>query len=503
MATQNGKNFVDSVLDTQKKLVDSMIENTKKVTSGNNLMSEVIEKGNATYNEWAEKQKNAFAQMNDKAEGVKTSAQESVNKANEFAQNWLNNQINWTKQAWEMNQNFIKNNANPADNFKSANPADWFNNMNQAWANTNNWMNQANQASQMQQQWFNMMQQFNPANLTDTIKKSTEGFTGLYNQYNDLLKQSFSDLQENIQNATSKDVYSNLVNAAGSFGKFSEMWAPFWKSIQDKSFSGTQFKSAFDVASYKEMQDKFFGFVPEQGRQYFQQATEWWNNGMKGGADFGKTGYSNMRDFAANMNPFAGQNVFEGALNGYQQFQNMFQNAVAPIAKMVTPNQYTQAATAWADIADRIAIYNIKNSELQYMMYQQGNKVMDKLVESVSNKIENGTEINSMTALYQEWLNIGDKVYVELFESDDYSKLMAEVSALQLKLRKDIDLQSEKMLTGIPVATKSELDELYKVIYDLKKEVRQLEKMLDLDNNEDVAETTATKAPRKSTTTKK
>ena len=105
-------------------------------------------------------------------------------------------------------------------------------------------------------------------------------------------------------------------------------------------------------------------------------------------------------------------------------------------------------------------------------------------------------------ALYQEWLNLSDKVYVELFDSEAYSKLMAEVSALQLKLRKDIELQTEKMLSGVPVATRSEMDELYKVIYELKKEVRQLEKMLEIDNGGEAEETEEKAAPRKTATKK-
>jgi polyhydroxyalkanoate synthesis regulator phasin len=488
MAT-NGKNFVDSVLEAQKNLVDNLVENTKKVTSGNNFITDAIDKGTETYKKWMEQQKEAFNGVTEKAEDVKEAAKENFNKANEFNQNWLNNQINWAKQAWEMNQNFIKNNIPTADTFKAnANPASWFNNMNNAWNQWTNWMNQANQANQMQNQWMNMMQQFAPATAADTFKKATEGFNDLFSQYNELLNNSFANMQKNMQNATTQDVYSNMVNVASSFGKFYEMWAPFWKSIQDNTFQADQFKKAFNAEAYKEMLDKFFGFMPENGRQYMQQATEWWNSGLKNFTDMGKTGYNNGREFMNNLNPFAGHNIFENMLNGYQNMQNAFQHAVSPIAKMVTPNQFTKNAAEWAEIADRMAIFNIKNAEMQYMVYQQGNKVMDKLIENITNKVENGTEINSMTALYQEWLNISDKVYVELFESDDYSKLMAEVSALQLKLRKEMDLQAEKMLSGYPVATKSEMDELYKVIYDLKKEVRQLEKMLDIDSEETTEE---------------
>lgn len=242
--------------------------------------------------------------------------------------------------------------------------------------------------------------------------------------------------------------------------------------------------------------------MPESGRQYMQQATEMWNAGMKNMADYGKTGYQTGREMMNNMNPFAGYNVFANMMEAYQTAQQSFHNAVSPIAKMATPNQYTKTAAEWADIANEVAVFQIKNAELQYMMYQQSTKVMDQLVESIMNKMENGVEINSISALYQEWLNIGDKVYVELFESDEYSKLMAEVSALQLKLRKQMDMQAEKMLAGVPVATRSDLDELYKVIYDLKKEVRQLEKMLDIESEEAPAAKAATSKTTKSATKK-
>ena len=124
---------------------------------------------------------------------------------------------------------------------------------------------------------------------------------------------------------------------------------------------------------------------------------------------------------------------------------------------------------------------------------------MDKLAENVMSKMQKGEEMTSMLAMYQEWLNISDKVFVSLFEGEEYSKLMAEVSSLQMKLRKDVEGQVEKMMVGIPVATRSEMDEMYKTIYDLKKQVRQLEKMLEIDGEvaaEEKKATTSTRAKK-------
>src|SRR5690606_4926840 len=128
-------------------------------------------------------------------------------------------------------------------------------------------------------------------------------------------------------------------------------------------------------------------------------------------------------------------------LEGYQKMQSGLQSAISPIAKMAGPNAFTKNAAVWADISDRMAVFQIKNAEMQYLMYQQGSKVLDKLVSDTAEKVAKGEKIESITDLYKNWLHISDEVYVSLFESDEYSSLLAEVSAMQLKLKKDIELQ--------------------------------------------------------------
>jgi len=265
-----------------------------------------------------------------------------------------------------------------------------------------------------------------------------------------------------------------------------------WKSIQEKTFNTDMYKNMINPAAYQEFMDKFFGFMPEGARQYMQQMTTLMQSGAKQAATTGIGGYNQMKQMFTSMPGFNAGEGFNNMLGMYENMQSMFQNAVSPIAKMVTPNQYTKNIAEWQDIADRTAVYNIKNAQLQYMMYAQGTKVMDALAESVMHKMEQGEEVKSMMALYQEWLNLSDKTFVGLFESDEYSQLMAEVSALQLKLRKDMEAQMERALAGIPVATRTELDELYKTIYDLKKEVRQLSRMLEIDGEVSAQQTNTT-----------
>lgn len=491
MAKNNVTEFMDTMVENQKNLVNSAVENMEKFTNGNAMLNDTIEKGSTWYNNWMENQKKFFNQSTEKATETAETAKANASNMTEFFQNWYNTQMSWGKNLWDTTQNWMKDATGKAT---STNP------MEQATAAYNNWMNQWNNMfSNMNttNNWMNNMQQFsnmNPFNM-DAWKNASTDMTSAFNQWYQMVNNGFSEWQGHLQNGTTQDAFRNMLNSTESFTRFYQMWSPMWKSIQEKTFNTDMYKSMINPAAYQELMDKFFGFMPEGARQYMQQMTTLMQNGAKQAATTGIGGYNQMKQMFASMPGFNAAEGFNNMLGMYENMQSMFQNAVSPIAKMVTPNQYTKNIAEWQDIADRTAVYNIKNAQLQYMMYAQGTKVMDALAESVMHKMEQGEEVKSMMALYQEWLNLSDKTFVALFESDEYSQLMAEVSALQLKLRKDMEAQMERALTSIPVATRSELDELYKTIYELKKEVRQLSRMLEIDG--EVAPVAATEAAAK------
>lgn len=469
MANNNNKNFVETMLDAQKQMVETVTEQTKKFANGNTAAKETVEKGSEWYKNWLDSQNNMFTSAKAKAADMTGKGQESADKMTEFYQNWMNNQMEMAKQMWEMNMTHMKNNTQmPNNNDPMQMWNNWTNNMQSMYNN----MNQANQWNDMMKKYQSM----NPMNM-DTWKDTANNWTNMFNQYSEMLNSSFANMQKDMQNGTTQDAFRNMVNVSEAFTRFSEMWAPFWKSIQDKSFNTEMFKQYANPAMYQDMMDKYFGFMPEQSREYVKNMQNMMQQNMQNMSKNGMGGYNQMRDMMANMMP--GQNdIFGNMMNGYNKFNSMMNEAVAPFSKMMGTDKNVKAMTEWSDIANRMVAYNIKNSELQYMVYNQGTKVMDKLAEYVAKKIESGEELNSMMTVYQEWLNIGDTTFVELFESQEYSKMMAEVNAMQLKLRKDVEKQLEKSMTGIPVATRSEMDELYKTIYDLKKEVREMEKAM-------------------------
>jgi len=490
MANQDNKSFVDVMVDAQKKVVDTVVENTGKFANGNPMVSETMQKGADWYKNWLEGQKTLYTKSTGNLGNMSGNIEQQMNQMNEYYQNWFNNQMNQTKQIWDMNMAYFRNAPGTANGTADSNPfAAWQNMMN----NWNSWMSNMNAGSQ----WMNMMQQWNNMFGMDNFRKATDNWTGLFNQYQEIMNSNWTKFREEMQNGTAQDASKNMVNATESFSKFYEMWMPMWKSIQDKTFNTEIYKQWMNPAMYKDLMDKYLGFMPENSRTYMQQFTNMAQEQMKQMSGAAMQQFQQMRNMMGSMPGMDSSGMFGNMLNGYNQFYNMMTEAAAPFTRMMTPNQHTRTMAEWQDIANRIAIYNIKNAELQYMMYTQGTKVMDKLAENVMQKVQSGQEINSIMALFQEWMNLSDKTFVSLFESDEYSQLMAEVSAMQLRLRKDMEMQMEKFMTGIPVATRSEMDELYKTIYDLKKQIRQMEKMMELDSEEAVEEPKATRRTTK------
>jgi polyhydroxyalkanoate synthesis regulator phasin len=109
----------------------------------------------------------------------------------------------------------------------------------------------------------------------------------------------------------------------------------------------------------------------------------------------------------------------------------------------------------------------------------------------LTEKMKETTMTTSFQPFFNEWVNINEKHYTTLFSTEEFSKLKADLTTLSFEIKKNLEKQFENRIESLPLVVKSEMDELYKTIHDLKKTVKTLENKLS-------TETTTTR-----TTTKK
>lgn len=465
--TNSSGNFFETLVDAQQQAFETMVENTKKFTNGNAIVNETIEKGSEFFKKTVDATKETIDKLNVQASTAQSQAKSGSDKATEFFNNWKNQQVQWANQMQEMNTNFLKNAFNPG-------------NMQNPMANMQNMWNNASTQFDMS----NLMNQMNPANFQSQMDKGMEQAKAFWNQFQTILNNNYSDFSKGFQNGTLADTYKGMFNTSEGFSKFYEMWMPMMKSMQDKTFNMDSFTKNLNMGQYKEFMDKFFSFMPQSSQDYMTQMKNMYTEAMKNTNSQSKDMMNSWKESMSTMMPGMMGNPYQNLLNNYNSMYSQMMNAVSPFAKLMTPTNDTKSMEAWTKIINDMNIYNIKNAELQQMVYQTGMKTMEKIAESTMHKIENGEEVDSMMKLYQEYLNTSDKLYVELFETDEYSKLMAEVSAMKLGIKKAVENEMEKAFVNVPLATRSEMDEVYQTIYDLKKLVRSLEAKL---NNEEAA----------------
>jgi hypothetical protein len=111
----------------------------------------------------------------------------------------------------------------------------------------------------------------------------------------------------------------------------------------------------------------------------------------------------------------------------------------------------------------------------------------------MTEKMKDATMTSSFQPFFNDWVNINEKHYTQLFSTDEFSKLKGELTTISMEIKKNLEKQFENRVESFPLVVKSEMSELYKTIHDLKKTIKTLESKLN------TSETTKTTA-RKTTT---
>lgn len=414
-----------------------------------------------------------FANAQKQAVENMTSATENMQKmfnndtmSSEFFKKWYDSQMSF------FNQSNSESTKNPADLY-------------------NSWM-----SSQMDMA-KNWMPSMPGIGNMDGMKSSADSVMALYQNWISTMNASYNEMMKNAGNADTKGMMGGMFNNNDMYMNVFKLWMPMFKSLNDKTFNMETFKSQFNAPLFKDIMDKMFNMQPDFMKSTMNMPgmagiTENMNKMM----DAGKNMFDNMKTSMGSMMPDGNQG-FSGMLDSYNSMYTNMNNAFAPMMKLMSNDSNKKQMEAANELANEFNNYQIRNAEMQYSMYQTGMKAMEELVEHVYSKVRNGSDLKDFTSIYADWLTISDKHFVELFSTDEYSKMQSELNSFAMKLKMNINAQMEKTMANVPVVTRSEMDEAYKTIYEMKKRITMLEKQLDADTSvEPVAAKPAKKAAK-------
>lgn len=163
------------------------------------------------------------------------------------------------------------------------------------------------------------------------------------------------------------------------------------------------------------------------------------------------------------------ENIFRIWTDIYEkEFKQFFQ-----IPQLGLMRTYQERANQMADK------YNFFQSTLAEFLnllglpFNQASKVMQ---DEIGKMAENGTLPEDSKVYYNMWVKVLEGHYMTLYQTPEYVETMARtINALaDFSVAKNALL--EDMLSLLPVARKSEMDDMARELYELKKRLRKLEK---------------------------
>jgi hypothetical protein len=433
---KNTKNLMDSMVETSSKAVNNWVETAQKAQKAA-LSGSSLEKNSELYQEWLNNQMSLFRNItlnNDEQKEGATKTEGNNTNVEDFYKNWYNTQMESFKQMTDLNQNMM----NAYTNFgKPANEVNAnFSNMNQAWTN-------------------------------------------IYENFMQTMNNTFNNLSSTMKGGLNKNVFEQMFQSQNVMMKMQEFYAPFQKAMQTGQFNMDTFKKMMDPAEYKKnMENMFAGMMPQNNMKeffdmYISQIHSMFGNSQHMTQEMRDNMENMMKSFPQLFNADTTK-----MMNMYNQMSDNMQKTMAPFVKIMAPGKDKERIEAGFETMDKMAIYQIKNTQLQYLMMTTGQKAVESTMEMITEKFKNQTEITSFNKFFQEWVNLNEGAFVELFNSDEFSALKAEVTSLSLAIKKDLENQFESQMAVYPFVFKSDMNEIYQSIHDLKKQVKSLEAQL-------------------------
>lgn len=128
---------------------------------------------------------------------------------------------------------------------------------------------------------------------------------------------------------------------------------------------------------------------------------------------------------------------------------------------------------------DKLTLYQTALNEFLQMFYIPIEKSITAMQEKMEEMAEQGELHDDLQGYYRTWIKVLEGHYMTLLKSPEYTQVMTNTidSLVQYKTAR------EEMLNDIigqfPVPTQKEMDELYKEIYLMKKQIKSLTKKLE------------------------
>ena len=158
---------------------------------------------------------------------------------------------------------------------------------------------------------------------------------------------------------------------------------------------------------------------------------------------------------------------------------------------------YQRMAKAWLDYQHETNRYNA-------LIARASRRAFEVFEDKLAERGEPGRQVDSVRGLYDLWVDAAEDAYAEIALSDEFREVYGALVNAQMRVRKHVQLEVEKVSNDLGIPTRTEIDSIGKRVHDLHRDAKDRVEH-DADLRDEIAalraeieelKGTRTKAPR-------
>jgi len=292
------------------------------------------------------------------------------------------------------------------------------------------------------------------------------------NPFTNWAKSAFQAFPMGADANLTKDTFSKTLYGNEAMQKLYELWQPMLNAIKNKTIDPNNYTDLTDPAKIKQLFDKLFSFDLDAMSQLQKQTAQYADAYQQ----FGKPWVDAAKSKSSNFT----QNDFqpEALILQMQAAYAMFENTTGKIFSTPAVGKDREKMELMSKCAKAMSNFAANNIEYQKMMQVTGQEAMQTVVKILAEKLEAGEKFEKFDEFFALWIDTNEKTFNKLFQTKAFSQKRNAMTEAGFNARKLYNEIIENELAGFPIARRSEMDEVYKLVYDLRKQVKSMESQI-------------------------
>lgn len=328
---------------------------------------------------------------------------------------------------------------------------------------------------ELQQLWMKNWQDY-----IKGISPQNSWFTGPYQAWNNMMDSYNPFSMGKLMAPVSRDVFEKMLNSQKLYMGLYDQWNKFNEEILKP---GTEeYKKNIDqlVEGYNNIfMNNLVPLLPKEIQGLMVDSQSYFNTYLRTLNNFigpWSFAYQNIADIFMQSifkDPMKLADTLREWKKAYDKTFGVLMTSPVVGSSREMLEQNNKAIEALIDMLVSVSEFMTKAMTVGY---KNSKEAFKDYIES----IDKGEEPKTFREFYKMWSKYVEDAIEKYFYTDEFSKLIAKTADSAMVFKIEYDKVIEAALKDLPIVTMSEVDNVYKNVYELRREVRAMKK--DLEN---------------------